>query len=179
MNTQIIIKRITTLCKGKGKTINQVLRETNLNKSFIDNIKKGSIPSIDKIVAIADYFNVSTDFLLGRTDYILYPDLSQIDIEKFIKEPLGMLHLKIRLMTQGYTEKRADQIITFIQSFIEQHKAENYQELWENLNFEYIIPNQEQLEEIIRDQQHPEAKAQKIDELLNELFKNIKNEDKE
>ena len=179
MNNQIIIERIEKLCETHGISINQMLKNANLDKSLVANFKKGSSPSIEKISIIADYFNVSTDFLLGRTDYIIHPDLSQIDIEKFIKEPFGMLRLKIRLMTQGYTEKKADQIIAFIQTFIEQHKAENYQELWENLNFEYIAPNQEQLEEMIRDLQNPKIKAQRINELLDELLQSIKKEDKQ
>lgn len=68
MNTQIIISRISELCKEKSISINQMLKETNLNKSLVDNLKKGSIPSIDKIEGVADYFNVSIDYILGKSD---------------------------------------------------------------------------------------------------------------
>ena len=34
----------------------------------IQNILSGSSPSVDKIYKIADYFDVSVDYLLGRTD---------------------------------------------------------------------------------------------------------------
>lgn len=68
MNTQIIVDRISELCKEKSVSINQMLKETNLNKSLVDNLKKGSMPSIDKVECVADYFGVSVDYLLGKTE---------------------------------------------------------------------------------------------------------------
>ncbi|HAQ8710598.1 TPA: helix-turn-helix transcriptional regulator, partial [Enterococcus faecium] len=38
-----------------------------------------STPSGDKIQKVADYFNVSTDYLLGRTDKRHYYDLTEKD----------------------------------------------------------------------------------------------------
>lgn len=38
------------------------------NSSVTDWKKKGSIPSADKIVKISEFLNVSTDYLLGRTE---------------------------------------------------------------------------------------------------------------
>ena len=34
----------------------------------MNNLKSGSIPSVDKIAIIADYFHISVDYLLGRTE---------------------------------------------------------------------------------------------------------------
>ena len=39
-----------------------------MNRHTYNNIKNGSIPSVDKIATIANYFEVSIDYLLGRTD---------------------------------------------------------------------------------------------------------------
>lgn len=68
MNTQTIINQITELCDKNSISINQMLKEAQVNKSLVDNLKKGSIPAIDKIEAIADYFNVSIDYLVGKTN---------------------------------------------------------------------------------------------------------------
>lgn len=68
MNTQIIVDRITELCKIKKVSVNQMLKETNLNKSLVDNLKRGSIPSVDKMVVVADYFSVSVDYLIGESN---------------------------------------------------------------------------------------------------------------
>ena len=47
---------------------NKLLSNASLNKSVFDNMKKGTIPSVDKIHRIADYLDVSVDFILGRTE---------------------------------------------------------------------------------------------------------------
>ena len=44
-------------------------------EACLDGIK--STPSGDKIQKVADYFNVSTDYLLGRTDKRHYYDLTE------------------------------------------------------------------------------------------------------
>ena len=68
MSTSKIYKTIETLCAKKGCTINDIMQSTGLKKSFIYGLKTGeNDPSISKIIAIADYFNVSIDYLVGRS----------------------------------------------------------------------------------------------------------------
>lgn len=106
MNTQIIVDRISDLCKEKSVSINQMLKETNLNKSLVDNLKKGSMPSIDKMECVADYFGVSVDYLLGKTDkkekpagegelsenIIIYHRDGKTVKRTFTKEQLALFH---------------------------------------------------------------------------------------
>ena len=69
MNNLQIAKTIKELCKQNNVSISKMLADCNLTKSFIYDLEvRNSAPSVDKILAIADYFNVSVDFLLGRTD---------------------------------------------------------------------------------------------------------------
>ena len=68
INVQTVIERIVALARQRGISINQVLRESGLNKSVLDNMKRGSMPSADKLAALADYFDCSVDYLLGRID---------------------------------------------------------------------------------------------------------------
>lgn len=63
---KIIEERILSLSNGVSK--NKLLQCANLNKSVFDNMRKGQIPSVEKIHAIADYLDCSVDYLLGRTD---------------------------------------------------------------------------------------------------------------
>lgn len=65
---ETIIEHINEKCKSKGVTINKMLIELKLNKSVVDNMKKGRMPSIDKIYKIAEYLNCSIDYLMGRTE---------------------------------------------------------------------------------------------------------------
>lgn len=55
------------LCENIGKKPNTVGKELNIGSSIITQWKNGSVPSIEKVLLLADYFNVSADFLLGRT----------------------------------------------------------------------------------------------------------------
>lgn len=64
--TQALIEKITTLCRKKGVSVNQMALEAGVNKSFVDNLKKGSFPSADKLLLVARYFDVSVDYLLGN-----------------------------------------------------------------------------------------------------------------
>src|SRR5699024_603016 len=45
-----------------------------------------SIPGVDRLQLIADYFDVSTDYLLGRTDKKRYYDLTDKDEEIIEKQ---------------------------------------------------------------------------------------------
>lgn len=64
-----ITSRIKDLCKSNNITINHLIDECKLTKSFIYDIEKRNIcPSAERIVRIADYFDVSTDYILCRTD---------------------------------------------------------------------------------------------------------------
>ncbi|HIW48845.1 MAG TPA: helix-turn-helix domain-containing protein [Firmicutes bacterium] len=64
-----IAKRIKLTCKFKNKTISQMLVDCNISKSLIYDIEKRNMsPSCDKMSRIADYLDVSVDYLLGRTD---------------------------------------------------------------------------------------------------------------
>jgi transcriptional regulator with XRE-family HTH domain len=68
-NVQIITARISELAEYKGVTLNKALTESGAGKDFMVNMeRKNTTPSIDKIVLLADYFDVSVDYLLGRTE---------------------------------------------------------------------------------------------------------------
>ena len=64
----VLAKNIESLCAKKGITINAMLKNCSLPSSTFRNITMGSKPSFDKVEKIADYFGVSVDYLLGRTD---------------------------------------------------------------------------------------------------------------
>jgi transcriptional regulator with XRE-family HTH domain len=61
------IKNIITLLKEKGNSANSMLRELGLPISAVSEWKRGkSKPSTDSLIKIANYFNVTTDYLLGQ-----------------------------------------------------------------------------------------------------------------
>lgn len=67
-NLQTTANRIKELCDKNNISINKMLTESGAGARTYHNILAGSHPSTDKASKIADYFNVSVDYLLGRTD---------------------------------------------------------------------------------------------------------------
>lgn len=68
-NLSEISNIIKSLAKNKNVTVKQLLNDCNINKGFIYDLEhKNSYPSCDKLSRIADYLDVSVDYLLGRTD---------------------------------------------------------------------------------------------------------------
>ena len=67
-NTSLLVNKIESLCHEAGITKTKMLVDCGLSKSIMNNLKSGSIPSVDKIAIIADYFHVSVDYLLGREE---------------------------------------------------------------------------------------------------------------
>jgi len=65
---KILESRISNLCIKKGVSVNKMLREAGLTKSVMDNIKRQRTPSSETILAIATYFDVTTDYLLAKSD---------------------------------------------------------------------------------------------------------------
>lgn len=68
MTYEKLIKNIESLASKAGINKTAALTKSGVGKNFIYNINKGSAPSSEKIQQLADFFNVSTDYLLGNTD---------------------------------------------------------------------------------------------------------------
>lgn len=64
MTTFEIIKK---LCSDRGMTISQLTSELDMGENSIYRWKSQK-PALEKLQQVADYFNVSVDYLLGRTD---------------------------------------------------------------------------------------------------------------
>ncbi|GAB6634926.1 helix-turn-helix transcriptional regulator [Streptococcus uberis] len=60
-------EKIRELSDQQGLSLNKLEEKLGFSRNTIYNMKK-STPNIDRVSKIADYFNVSTDYLLGRTD---------------------------------------------------------------------------------------------------------------
>lgn len=92
------------------KRINELVAETDLKKvdlakagnfdyrSLSNALVYGIIPTTTTLIRMADYFNVSMDYLLGRTDKNDYTESSTITFqERFEKlcEEKGVTHYKV------------------------------------------------------------------------------------
>jgi transcriptional regulator with XRE-family HTH domain len=66
-----VFERIKELAKKRSKTIKQVTQDLNYSENYFYSLKSGKQPSAEKLKEIAEYFNVSVDYLLGRTDDLI------------------------------------------------------------------------------------------------------------
>lgn len=55
-----------SLCDNNGTTVTAVLKKLNISTSKGTAWKNGSVPNGEVLSRLASYFNVSTDYLLGK-----------------------------------------------------------------------------------------------------------------
>lgn len=61
--------RLKELRTSKGLTMEALAKEIHGTKASIGNFENGNKkPSMDALIALADFFDVSLDYLVGRTD---------------------------------------------------------------------------------------------------------------
>lgn len=65
MDNEAIVNSIKVLCKSINISASQLEKEVGLSQGLISKWQK-TMPSLDKIIDIADYFHVSLDDVIGR-----------------------------------------------------------------------------------------------------------------
>ena len=60
-------EKVRELARKKGLFLNQVEEKLGYSKNTLYSLKRQKVSS-ERLQEIADYFNVSTDYLLGRTE---------------------------------------------------------------------------------------------------------------
>ena len=75
---------IKYLAKKRDKTLGQVEDEMNISRNTLYKIKT-STPNAQRLLEIADYFNVSVDYLLGRDvpEWVSTKDM--VDLRLFLE----------------------------------------------------------------------------------------------
>lgn len=57
------------ILQTKKLTAYRVAKETNISQGLMNEYKNGiKVPTIENLIKIADYLDVSIDYLVGRTD---------------------------------------------------------------------------------------------------------------
>lgn len=60
--------RLSELCIAKGVSAYKACTDIGLNRAAVAKWKTGSQPNSVTVAKLADYFNVSVDFLLGKNE---------------------------------------------------------------------------------------------------------------
>lgn len=80
-----------------SRNINQVefSKKLGVTKQCVSNWENDNVvPSIEMLCKIADYFNVSTDFLLGRSEK------RSIDVSRLTEEQIGHIAYIVECMVR-------------------------------------------------------------------------------
>ncbi len=87
-------RRIQNLCTDAGLSMEQFASKLQVSKSRINMWENGGIiPRRDMLVKVADFFKVSTDFLLGSGQEGMMPELDK----------------EVQIIQRGLKEMNADQ----------------------------------------------------------------------
>lgn len=80
-----IVNIIKSLCEENNISIGDLERKLGFSQGLISRWDKNS-PSIDKVLSVADFFQVSTDYLLGRAETRQSTKLEDCFVEKLLTE---------------------------------------------------------------------------------------------
>lgn len=92
-------KRLRLARKWSGLTQEELAIKVNTKKTTISNYETGySTPSIEMLDLLCDVLNVSSDFLLGRTDE---PSLSSSQVNHINQELLTKIDTAIEILKES------------------------------------------------------------------------------
>lgn len=100
--TSLFSKRLKSLRKEIGKTQDEMSKALKIQRSTYGEYERGRImPSTDRIKDLADFFGVSTDYLLGTTNFTTHEEKAStinasdiIDVSSIMKLMLDQLKNK-------------------------------------------------------------------------------------
>lgn len=107
-----VFERIKILAKNRSKTIRQVTLDLGYSENYFYSLKSGKQPSAEKLQEIANYFNVSVDYLLGRTENPNPDNIEEDEIATFF-----------RVNTEDLTESEKDQLREELKEYLEFMKS--------------------------------------------------------
>lgn len=92
MNNSQSANLIKTLCKEKNVPMSRLLADCGIRKSLIyDMEKRNFTPSVSTFEKIANYLDVSVDYLLGKTDKKEKPTADEGDEREELLKLLGRM----------------------------------------------------------------------------------------
>lgn len=106
-----VFERIKDLAKKQGKSLNQVEEELGLSKNVLYRMKNSDNPTKERLETLANYFHVSVDYLLGRTD-----NPNSVPADQSIKS--SARQIMMRMNTEGLSEEDFDEVEKEMERFL-------------------------------------------------------------
>lgn len=107
---------VLELIRNSGKSENALEKAIGLAQGSIKNWRNGkSKPSLEAVSKIADYFGVSVDYLLGKTDDPTPPKKSDGKPKLYVPPEYASVMVAFAGGTENLTQEDIDSIIEFIE----------------------------------------------------------------
>ncbi len=103
---------IENLCKKNNITKKEFSVKTGINETNFTYWKKGRTPNGDILAKIADFFNVSTDYLLGRENTSM--EQNSLNGEEFKITNLDSIELELIYEFRRADEDKQKKIIDMV-----------------------------------------------------------------
>ena len=114
----MFLERTLKLIEREKISKNKLLTDLGLGKnSFVNWSERGTVPSAETIEKIADYFGVTTDYLLGRTD-IMNDDVKAVR----------------QFTADTYKKMLSAEGVRVIKTYLAEYMKNAEEEVWEKLN---------------------------------------------
>ena len=114
-----LFERVKELADKQGKSINDIENDLKYSQNTLYRLKRTN-PSSKKLEELADYFHVSTDYLLGRNDTPEWAtEKDTHDLEEFLEQNEGSMTYGGEKLTEEDKEKLK---IAMTQIFWRRHK---------------------------------------------------------
>lgn len=108
------VERVRSICLEKKIPISRLEKDLGFGNGYISQLRKGIFPA-NRLVAIANYLNVSTDYLLNGENEKAPTDEGERIVHKEKREVLAGKGISILLDADAkVTEDQLDDIVEFI-----------------------------------------------------------------
>lgn len=97
-------QRVLDLCERNGTKVGTLERVTSLSNGTIKKWNDDSVPNGQTLEAIADYFGVSVDYLLGREPQ-LQAAAAHFDVDKLTDEGRAMLDDYYKYLAERFSKE--------------------------------------------------------------------------
>lgn len=67
MDIELFVESVKFYCVRRNVKPTVACRESGAGASFLDNVRRGRVPSVEKVQLLAQYLGVTTSELLGET----------------------------------------------------------------------------------------------------------------
>ena len=117
-------EKIKELADNRGISLTKLEEDLGYSRNTLYKLKSQK-PNAERISEIADYFNVSTDYLLGRTDNPAIADKEQFFFEGKEVDVEELASTAMRFNGKPLTDKDKKSIQSIIEAFLRSQEGGN------------------------------------------------------